>query len=275
MKGLTLVRPHAGAPGLKAGVGGSIILHLALLAATWILPALFRPDVLILSAGPGGGPGGDTVRVGLTGSLDGGSGELFKPALKPEPPAVPAPVPVQTAKPVETPPQKDDFQVKAPKARRAAKALPPPAPSNNKTTAAVPSNQIPRETGPGTGGAGSAGGSGGGFGGGQGVHIGSGSGDEGVMESWYARQVEKRIGENWLRTNFESLAGKRLSTVIRFDILPDGRIDGVVIEQRSGVTFYDVAAERAIRSSTPLPRPPQEFQNRPIRFVCYFDYPPG
>ena len=95
------------------------------------------------------------------------------------------------------------------------------------------------------------------------------------MDSWYARQVEKRIGENWLRTNFESLAGKRLSTVIRFDILADGRIDGVVIEQRSGVTFYDVAAERAIRSSTPLPRPPQEFQNRPIRFVCYFDYPPG
>ena len=272
--GLALLRPHTQSPGLRAGVGGSIALHLALMAAAWILPALFSPDVLIIGAGPGGGQGGDTVRVGLTGSADGGNGELFKPALKPEPPALP--VPAQTAEPAAgTPPQKEDFQVKNPKSRRVAKALPSPALPKNEAAAAVPSNQIPRETGPGTGGTGAARGSGGGFGDGQGVHIGSGSGCEGVMDSWYARQVEKRIGENWLRTNFESLAGKRLSTVIRFDILADGRIDGVVIEQRSGVTFYDVAAERAIRSSTPLPRPPQEFQNRPIRFVCYFDYPPG
>ncbi|MBI2821062.1 MAG: TonB family protein [Acidobacteria bacterium] len=248
-------------PGLGGSLLGSILLHVALALLLWISPMIFPPRVLILGAGTGGGPGGDLLQVGLRGALDGGSGELFKPSPRPEPPAAPMPEQARQSEPAE--PRPDDFQVEGSKKKPARTA----AVSTAKPKAQLPSqpNQIPREPSPGTGSSG---------GGGQGVHIGGGSGGQGVMDSWYARQVEKRIGENWLRTNFESLAGKQLTTVIQFDILPDGNISGVVVQQRSGVTFYDLAAERAIRSSTPLPRPPAEFQGRAIRFICYFEYPP-
>ncbi|MBI4457077.1 MAG: TonB C-terminal domain-containing protein [Acidobacteria bacterium] len=281
-----LLRPHTALPGLPGSLLRSVALHIALLATVWILPIMFPAQVLILGTGTGGGQGGETLHVGLTGSLDGGSGELFKPSLKPQPPATPMPEQVKGTR-AELAPKKDDFLVQTPKAGATKKPVTPASGTAAELSPELlakilkgiinpetPPNQIPRETGPGMGGSGRTAGGGGEFGGGEGIHIGTGSGGEGLMDSWYARQVEKRIGENWIRTNFESLAGRHLVTTIRFDILSDGRIDNIVMEQRSGVTFYDLAAERAIRSSTPLPRPPQEFQGRPIRFVCYFEYPP-
>ncbi|HEY2934334.1 MAG TPA: cell envelope integrity protein TolA [Acidobacteriota bacterium] len=284
----SVLTAHVHPPALNRAVLGSVALHLLLALVVWAASFWMKPEVLLLASGTGGGQGGETVRVALTGALDGGSGELFKPSLTPQPPVVPAPEPA-LQKAAEAEPRKEDFQEASkqpPKTRTEKQARPettsrtPAAPEVSKPVAEkktmeTAANQIPRETGPGAGGAGPAAGAGGRFGGGQGVRIGSGSGSEGLMNSWYARQVEKRIGENWLRTNFASLAGQRLTTVIRFDILPDGRIDNVSVEQRSGVTFYDLAAERAIRSSNPLPRPPAEFQGRAVRFVSYFEYPPG
>lgn len=275
--GSTLLGSHIQLPRLQPNLLGSVLLHAGLIALVYAAEMLLAPRILVIGTGLGGGQGGETVRVGLTGALDGGSGELFKPSLRPEPPAVPQ-EPIKPSRDAAQPkaPAEDDFQVRSPKGRRNARVKQTAAVAPAKQSAPIEENRIPRQTGPGTGGAGgAAGGSGGGFGGGQGVHIGPGSGGDPLMDSWYARQVEKRIGENWLRTNFESLAGKHLTTVLRFEILPDGRIDNVVAEQRSGVTFYDLAAERAIRSSNPLPRPPAEFQNRAIRFVCYFEYPPA
>lgn len=268
----TLLHPHTRLPPLQKSLPGSILLHIIIVIVVWGAHALFSPGVMIIGTGAGGGQGAETVRVALTGALDGGNGELFKPSLRPEPQAAPLPEAIkQAAEPAA--PDKDDLQERSPKAKPPSKTTrSAAAPERPKSRPA--SNQIPRETAPGAGGAGPAAGAGGGFGGGQGIHIGGGSGGDGLTDSWYARQVEKRIGENWLRSNFESLAGRRLTTIIRFDILPEGRIDNVVIEQRSGVTFYDLAAERAVRSSNPLPRPPAEFQNRAIRFVCYFEYPP-
>ncbi|HEV8130469.1 MAG TPA: TonB family protein [Acidobacteriota bacterium] len=287
---------HIQVPGLRRGLYGSLLLHLLLFFSIVFLQELSPPPVVFLGTGPGGGQGGETLRVNLTGALDGGTGELFKPSLRPQPPATTMPEPAKQ-KVVEAAPQKDEFQVPARKIKERAKSKQPtqPAPPESSDNEKVPTltpellakvrrgitggtdqpaNQIPRETGPGAGGSGRSAGSGGGYGGGEGVRIGQGSGNDPLMDSWYARQVEKRIGENWLRTNFESLAGRRLATVIRFDILPNGRIDNIVREQSSGVSFYDLAAERAIRSSNPLPRPPAEFQNRTVRFICYFEYPP-
>ena len=262
---------HRPADRLQRNIVASALAHASLFVLLSILPMLFPPKVILIGTGAGGGRGGDVVRVGLT-ATDGGSGELFKPSLTPQPPAAPTPA-ASAPEEVKSPADESSFPTEP--SKRTKKDTTPPRPAAAKQAqAAAPSNTIPRETGPGAGGAGRSSGSGGGFGGGQGVRIGTGSGGEGFMDSWYARQVEKRIGDNWLQTDFQSLAGRRLTTVIRFDILPDGRITNVVMDQRSGVTFYDVAAERAIRSSTPLPRPPAEFQGSAIRFVCYFDYPP-
>ncbi len=295
--GSQVLSPHTQLPGLRRSLYGSIALHLALLVSILLLQSLSHPEVLILGTGQGGGQGGEMLHVNLTGALDGGTGELFKPSLRPEPPAAPIPDSAKE-KPIEAPPRPEDFQAPSPKSKKQPKPVKPvpsesaetqKAPTltpellmkvlkditgNKQNPPQTPANQIPRETGPGAGGAGRAGGSGGGYGGGEGIHIGQGSGGDAASNSWYARQVERRIGENWLRTNFDSLAGRRLTVVIRFDIQPDGRISNVVMEQSSGVTFYDLTAERAIRSSNPLPRPPAEFHNRTIRFICYFEYPP-
>ncbi|HEY3129999.1 MAG TPA: energy transducer TonB [Acidobacteriota bacterium] len=294
--GSQVLSAHTQIPGLRRSLFGSVVLHLALLLFILVSQGLSHPDVLILGTGPGGGQGGETLQVSLAGALDGGTGELFKPSLKTQPPA--PPIPAVVKKSAEAPPTPEDLQILSHKSTKAARPLKPASTESAETQKAPtltpellmkvlkditgskqdspqpPANQIPRETGPGAGGAGRASGTGGGFGGGQGIHIGQGSGGDPAADSWYARQVEKRIGENWLRTNFESLAGRRLTAVIRFDIQPDGRINNVVMEQDSGVTFYNLSAERAIRSSTPLPRPPSEFQNRTIRFICYFEYPP-
>ena len=257
-------------PSLRQGLLTSAAAHVAFLLAVSILAQLFHAKVRVLRAGTGGGQGGEIVRVGLAGT-DGGNGELFKPALRPEPPA---PAPKEVPEAAKTPANKDAFPTGARKTKKTTDRPEAGKVAKSAQNVLAP-NVVPRETSPGTAGDGRSAGSGGGFGGGQGIHIGTGSGGEGLMDSWYARQVEKRIGENWLRANFESLAGQRLTTVIRFDILPDGRIANIVVERRSGVTFYDVAAERAVRSSTPLPRPPSEFYGSAVRFVCYFEYPPG
>ena len=285
----TVLASHIRPPALNRAVFTSFMLHLLLASVICVYSLWMKPEILVLGSGMGGGQQGETLRVALTGALDGGSGELFKPSLVPQAPAAPAPEPRQQ-KTTEAPANKNDFEL-ASRERETAKKEKPASPQTatrsvtplpevshpvtERKTAEVPPNQIPRETGPGSGGAVASAGGGGGFGGGQGVRIGSGTGAEGQANSWYARQVEKRIGENWLRSSFTSLAGQRLTTVIRFDILPDGRIDNIVVDQRSGITFYDLAAERAIRSSNPLPRPPAEFQGRAIRFVSYFEYPPG
>jgi len=293
--GFQVLSPHTQIPGLRRSLCGSVVLHLALLVFILVSQGLSHPNVLILGTGQGGGQGGETLQVSLAGALDGGTGELFKPSLKTQPPATPIAEAIK--KSADAPPTPEDLQIPSPKSRKTPRPL-KPAPmesaetqkaptltpellmkvlkdiTGSKDSPQLPANQIPRETGPGAGGTARAGGSGGGFGGGQGIHIGLGSGGNPAADSWYARQVEKRIGENWLRTNFESLAGKHLTAVIRFDIQPDGRITNIVMEQDSGVTFYNLSAERAIRSSTPLPRPPAEFQNRTIRFICYFEYPP-
>jgi len=47
------------------------------------------------------------------------------------------------------------------------------------------------------------------------------------------------------------------------------------IEQRSGIGSIDLAAERAVRASDPLSPLPYELRNRTVKFIAYFEYPPG
>ena len=103
--------------------------------------------------------------------------------------------------------------------------------------------------------------------------IGTGTG-EGVMDSWYVRQVEQRSGRNWLKTSLGQLANP-VRTVISFEIRADGRIDNIQIEHRSGIGSIDLAAERAVRASDPLSPLPYELRNRTVKFTAYFEYPPG
>lgn len=220
---------------------------------------------LIIGSGLGGGQGGDFVTVGLAAEPGGGAG-MHKPSLVPRPAAVPAPPQREPAEQVPKATQEEGvFERKAP--RRPAKG------SRAEGDSASRSGAIPRDPDPGSGGpGGKSSGSGGGFGGGQGVRIGAGTG-EGTIDSWYARRVEQRIGRNWLQTSLGGLA-RSVRTVVSFEIRSGGRIENIQLERVSGVRSVDLAAQRAVMASDPLPPLPYQFRHRTVRFIAYFEYPP-
>lgn len=254
----------------------SALGHAVLFLGATFVTDLFPPvEIVSGSTGVGGGQGGNLVAVGLAADLGGGAG-MYKPAVTPRVQA--APPPQAKRKPEVTPkaaPEQIEFQQKTSRKRRPRpkKKAPAPSRSGSKDSQSDARAQIPRKADAGSGGAGGApSGSGGGFGGGQGVRVGSGTGQEG-LHSWYARQVEQRVGQNWLRSSLGALA-RPVEAVVSFEVLRNGRIHRVKLEQPSGLRAVDLAAQRAIRASSPLPALPPELRNRRVRFVTYFQYPP-
>ncbi len=248
--------------------------HVALLLFFLSGLSLFPQDeVILLGSGPGGGQRGDSIPVGLSEHLSGGEG-MYKPALTPRPEAAspPPPEPAETQPPETTVPEKI-FVQETPSPKPKKKKPPARSASSDPPKRTSSPGVIPRKPDSGSGGPGGrAGGSGGGFGGGRGVSIGTGTGQEGV-DSWYIRQVEQRIGRNWLSTSLGAMA-RPVRTVMSFEIRPGGEIDNIQVEESSGLRSVDLAAERAVRASHPLPPLPYELRHRRVRFIAYFDYPP-
>ncbi len=194
---------------------------------------------------------------------------MYKPSLTPRPEVLPPSPKKETQE--ATSKSDDDAFVEKTKARKAKPTGRRASPQKPKQEAKP--GVIPGRPEPGAGGArGGSLGSGGGFGGGQGVTIGLGAGDNSVVDSWYARLVEQRIGANWLKTSLGPL-GRRARTVISFEIVSDGTIEKIRIQQSSGIRSVDLAAERAVQASNPLPPVPPKFVGRRLRFVAHFEYP--
>jgi TonB family protein len=240
---------------------GSLVFHAGIVVFIVCAPYLFRPSVIQLGSGPGGGTGGESYAVGVIDELSGGAG-MTKPSLVPQPPALPAETQAKEEPKEKAVPLPNTVEAKKPKAQ-ATKTTKEAAPVTN-------SNVIPTAPQPGAGGTGGlTGGSGGGRGGGNGVSIGSGSG--GVGDSWYARVVEARISSNWIRP----AQGITMDIVYSFYIAADGKIYDIHKDKSSGNIELDLTAERAIRASTPLAPPPPEFRGRPVQFIAQFAYPPS
>ena len=266
-----ILKSHVREGDYRRSIVHSVVGHVALLLfflfGVQLLPG---PAPIKLGTGLGGGQGGDFVTVGLSADLGGGAG-MYKDPITPPAPSPPPPKPVE--KKAETPPPdesvflEEKVEKKAPAPEPQPRRRPdPPKPSSTK-------GAIAREPDPGTGGpGGGASGSGGGFGSGQGVSIGSGSGEESGIDSWYIRQVEQRIGRNWLRTSLGKLS--RVEAIATFVVRPNGQIDQIELEQNSGVRSVDRAVLRAIQASNPLPPLPYELRGRPVRFQAVFEYPP-
>ncbi len=247
----------------------AIGLHGALLAFFLVAP-LLMPEMspIRIGTGPGGGTGGESYTVGVADDLGGGAG-LFKPAMTPQPPALPV------EKPAKKEAAKEDLAKAVPlpdtvKPKVIKKVAEPIAKKGDKPAAPPAKGPIPVAGAKGAGGTGGlAGGSGGGAGGGGGVSIGSGSG--GLIDSWYARTVEARISQAWIKPIGIQ---QRIEIVFSFLVGADGRIYDIKKEKSSGNEALDLTAERAIRSSTPLSPPPPELRGKPLQFVCQFVYPP-
>jgi protein TonB len=182
----------------KHGVSflASVGIHAASVALLLLVPYLLpRPAVIQLrGSGPGGGVGGDSYAVGIADELGGGAG-MTKPAVNPQPPALPADTPAKEE------PKTDAVSLPdTPKPPKTPKVRPRESTTATKATTEPKTNVIPTAPQPGAGGTGGVGGgSGGGRGGGIGVSIGSGSG--GVGDHWYARTVEMAFSRNWSRPN--------------------------------------------------------------------------
>ncbi len=244
---------------MKERYSRSFILAVSLHVAVFLLlvfgPYLLPRKVIHLGTGPGGGTGGDISTVGVVDEFSGGAG-MVKQFLVPKPPALEEKPPENKSEAIPLPDTLERKIKRPPKTQNAPKA---------KSETSI----IPTPAEPGSGGAGGySGGSGGGVGGGIGVSIGAGSG--GLGESFYARLVEKRISDNWVRPP----EGQRVDIIYRFVIDDFGNIRGIQKEKSSGNPALDSMAERAIRAIKDLSPPPAEFRGRLIQFSAHFVYPP-
>ncbi len=260
---------------LKSHLPGEVTLPSVLISLLGHIAAVFVLIVGITFLGPnivlvaGGGDGeiGTAIPVSLSGEISGGAGAV-RPTL------IPAP---EAAKP---PPRKPEVQLpeqatqlkqfedpkKEKRVSRVSRSAPRPPDleySETPSQGAIPSDPLP-----GTGGVFSEGV---GFGK-AGLRIGSGQAGAGVA-SWYIRQLEQRISRNWLRTSMGSLE-RQVMAKISFVIKANGQIDSVKLVGSSGVGAVDLAAQRAIFASQPLPPLPPELRGRTVEFVAHFEYPP-
>ena len=177
----------------------SAVGHAVLFLGATFVTDLFPPvEIVSGSTGVGGGQGGNLVSVGLAADLGGGAG-MYKPAVTPRVQAAPPP-PTKRKQEVTPKPAPDQVEFQQKTSRklrpRPKKKAAVPSRAGSKDSQSNAKAQVPRKADAGSGGTGGApSGSGGGFGGGQGVRVGSGTGQEG-LHSWYARQVEQRVGQN-------------------------------------------------------------------------------
>jgi membrane protein involved in colicin uptake len=235
----------------------SIVIHVVVFLLAIFGQYLLPKRVIEIGTGPGGGIGGGISTVGVVDEFSGGAG-MVKPGLTPKPPAMEEKPPESKSKAVELP-DTVERRIKRPaKSKKAAESTPA-------------TNMIPTPAEPGTGGAGGySAGSGGGVGGGIGVSIGEGSG--GIGDHMYARTVEQRISNNWVRPP----EGVRVNVVYTFYIDNYGKIRGIQKEKSSDDSnpAMERMAENALRTLKDIPPPPAEFRGRLIQFRANFIYPP-
>jgi colicin import membrane protein len=87
-----------------------------------------------------------------------------------------------------------------------------------------------------------------------------GVGGEGVLKSIeyirYFNSMQATLKSNW------AWAGPRrkLKALVRFGVKEDGEIVGVKITQSSGEPLYDESVIRAVKKSSPLPAPPENYR---------------
>jgi TonB family protein len=90
--------------------------------------------------------------------------------------------------------------------------------------------------------------------------------------NYYLENMIGRISSNWLKTQISSGMSDELFTVIRFKIYRDGKISVVDIEQRCGIRTLDLAAIRAIQSSSPFAPLPDGYEEESLIIHLRFEH---
>jgi periplasmic protein TonB len=229
---IRVVRRGGVASPARRFIVGSLVAHFVLAAALILIPSLRRGPRI---------PADATV-VELVGALPGPRtvAPPGPPAPAPEP-EPPPPAPVATPTPAPKPATKQKAP-KEPKKPTAPAATPAPA-------AATPAPEA-ATTPPGTGGgaasdAGSAA---------AGASVSAG-GFEDASLAWYRSALANALYGAWKRPIVSGLT-QAVEVRVSFEIMRDGNVRGLRIDESSGVPMLDRSALRAVSDASPLPALP-------------------
>ena len=78
--------------------------------------------------------------------------------------------------------------------------------------------------------------------------------------SYYLAAIERKVSANWFSAVSEGASG--MTCIVYFRLRRDGSVDDAKIETSSGNAYFDRAALRAVRSSSPFPPLPRAFPDQ-------------
>lgn len=88
---------------------------------------------------------------------------------------------------------------------------------------------------------------------------------------WYLQILERKANENWI-THGIIIAGKRADPVVRFNILRNGKVEGLELEKSSGNAALDESALAAISKASPFPQLPADYGSDHLTVHFSFTY---
>jgi TonB family protein len=265
--------------------GFSIVLHAATFAAVIFAPRFLQPrikfpevytvDLVSLPAGDPGPPA-EGPRTSAPAAAPAPAPAPPEPAVKiPEKPqaALPKPKPVPKKEPPKPKIEKVEKKEKpAAKPRATAPESSKPVEStgssregtgNEKSAGTAPTGGSAAGGGPGIPGATGPGGAGG-----------SGFLDDATFEyGWYLSNMSSILGRNWTRPLKPDIS-QTFRAIIHFQVLKDGTLANIVLEQSSGDAALDRSALRAVQDSNPLPPLPFQYGKDSLGVHFFFDLKP-
>jgi periplasmic protein TonB len=89
---------------------------------------------------------------------------------------------------------------------------------------------------------------------------------------WYVQAVKNRISNNWLISTISPSLTAAPRVYVTFNILRDGTITDVQVQQSSGVPEVDRSGLRAVLASSPLAPLPPDYPGNRISVKFFFDF---
>jgi TonB family protein len=91
---------------------------------------------------------------------------------------------------------------------------------------------------------------------------------------YYLNIMRNKISSNWVPPRTQTSGKESITTRIHFVVQRGGQVTRVVLEETSGVPFFDQSALRAVYASDPLPPLPEEFSDSELGVRFLFEFVP-
>lgn len=256
----------------KRAVYVSLFAHFFIFILILVSPSLPRSSkkgmihyIPMSFVSPGGGSG------------SGGGGRTAAKVSKPAPAkretlrdlTVPQKVKPESEAKMRYPVEKPAREPKASKEKKAAITKPEPTPTPDAQSEKGEEAGADEGTGPGFGTGLRIGGGGGP---GDGLGYGAGGGISNFPYTYYLQIITDRVSGNWFTALVDPGISGHFQTIVFFKIHKDGQISELKIEQSSGITPLDLSALRAVRSSTPFPPLPRDYEDEYLAIHLIFEH---